>query len=85
MFGIAAPAVSDACLVWPDYWEACEVFVMSSTQWRLSATGTLLGLDYTAVHAVMIMLGVSDHRECLSLISEIEREVLKLTHARSKI
>jgi len=44
--------------VWLDNLRAVNVFIAASTQWRTGATGPV-GLDYTAIEAVMRMLCVS--------------------------
>ena len=39
--------------VWHANWPAWQLFQGLSTQWRVAPMGGLLGLDYTAVHAVL--------------------------------
>jgi len=44
--------------VWPDNLQAVNVFIAASTQWRTSHSGPV-GLDYTALEAVMRMLCIA--------------------------
>ena len=44
--------------IWPENWQAVQVFVTLSTQWRLAPSGHLLGLDYAAIPPVLSMSGV---------------------------
>lgn len=43
--------------MWPDNWQALDVFVAMQTQWRFSAIGPT-GLDYSALDSVMRLRGV---------------------------
>ncbi|MCH8500150.1 MAG: DUF1799 domain-containing protein [Marinobacter sp.] len=67
-FGITAqvPATTESSefMVLPENFRAVEVFAACNTQWRYAGmTGTCTGLDYTALSAVMAMLGIEDARE----------------------
>ncbi|KAA0983313.1 DUF1799 domain-containing protein [Pseudomonas sp. ANT_J28] len=46
------------CEVWPDVWQAFQVFEAMSTQWRTGACGAT-GLDYTSIRAVAGFLGLT--------------------------
>lgn len=49
--------------VWPEHWQAFEVFCAMQTQWRIGSAGmggsVPTGLDYHAMSAVMEFLNVS--------------------------
>lgn len=57
-------------------WPAVTVFLHSTTQWRVGMAGAT-GLDYTAVEAVMRMLGIDGSADALSRVTIVEQEVLK--------
>ena len=65
--------------VWPCNWEAVQLFIAVSTQWRMGFAGAY-GLDYSAVAAVMDMHGVKQRRrkKLLWQIRWMEREVLAM-------
>lgn len=48
---------SDEFLVWPDNWQAVDVFIAMGTQWRVGMGGPV-GLDYGALETVMRLVGV---------------------------
>ena len=50
-------AQGDAVEVWPDNIQAVNVFIAAATQWRTGTAGAT-GLDYTALEAIMRMLGI---------------------------
>ena len=69
----------------PENWQAIEVFVACQTQWRyLSGMGGAVrtGLDYTAVHAVMVMMQVEDTKDCLMRLQVCEQEALEIFNER---
>lgn len=41
--------------VWHDNWRAFDLFCFCATQWQFSESGVRLGLNYTAVQAVLHM------------------------------
>ncbi len=45
--------------MWADHVPAFEAFLVVSGQWRMTGTGHVLGLDYTAVRAGFDLAGVS--------------------------
>jgi hypothetical protein len=48
----------EICEVWPDTWQAFQVFEAMSTQWRTGACGAT-GLDYTSIRDVAGFLGLT--------------------------
>lgn len=44
--------------MWPQHAEAVGVFSTLLTQWRMTPSGKLLGLDYAAIPPVLQLLGV---------------------------
>lgn len=54
--GLEPPPLPNEYEVWPENWDALQLFLACSTQWRYSGmTGAPTGLDYTAVMAVLPM------------------------------
>jgi hypothetical protein len=45
--------------VWPDCWDAAQVFIAMSTQWRVGPA-SVSGLDYSVLPWVMQQYGISD-------------------------
>lgn len=44
--------------MWPQHIEPVRVFAALLTQWRMTPSGKLLGLDYAAIPPVLQLLGV---------------------------
>lgn len=80
-FGLVAEGVQEPELVpvWPENQEPFEVFTAMQTQWRVGPGGAT-GLDYAALPAVMVMMGVKRKRraDVMGAMQVIEREVLRL-------
>ena len=71
------PEAPELFPVLEENWEALEVFSMCDTQWRRAGMeAQAVGLDYTAVEAVLRMQGVEDTRDCFSRVRLIERGAL---------
>ncbi|OFL27849.1 DUF1799 domain-containing protein [Neisseria sp. HMSC075C12] len=51
--------LSDEVEVWPNNWEAVQLFLAVSGQWRVSMAGAY-ALDYNAVDVAMDMMGVKN-------------------------
>ena len=67
--------------VWPDNWEAVQLFSGLSTQWRHAGmAGVAVGLDYTAVRAVFDMQAIKRKHwpELLDRIRVLEAEALSV-------
>jgi hypothetical protein len=65
----------------PDAWPAVLVFLKVQTQWR-SDSGTLIGLDYSAVRWVFDLLQIADPAEVLSDLQIIEATVVGAINKR---
>jgi hypothetical protein len=68
---------SDEFEVWPDNWQALDVFMSMGTQWRTGVAGAT-GLDYGVLPDVMRLRGVpkSDRPEVFDWIRLMEGEAL---------
>ena len=68
----------DDLIVDYENWEAFEVFINCSTQWRvISGMATVMqGLDYTSVESVMRMMGIKNKPEIFQKLRLIERGAL---------
>lgn len=71
--------------VWPENRRAVQVLSLMATQWRLSAMGGHVGLDYGALPAVWRLAGVKKkHRaDTFAGLQILEREVLSLMAEKS--
>jgi len=65
----------------PDAWAAVRVFLKVQTQWRTDS-GTLIGLDYSAVRWVFDLLQIADPAEVLSDLQIIEATVVGAINKR---
>ena len=67
----------------PDAWEAANVFLMVQTQWRASS-GSVYGLDYSAVRWASELLEVKKPLEVLMDLQVIEAKVVETLSRRSE-
>ena len=83
IFGIEPPPSKAAVNyeVEPDAWAAVRVFLKVQTQWRTDS-GTLIGLDYSAVRWVFDLLQIADPAEVLSDLQIIEATVVGAINKR---
>lgn len=72
-----ADDANDVCEVWPENRQALEVFLALQTQWRTGALGGVLGLDYTALEAVLRMMQVTDQPTMFEDMQIMERAALE--------
>jgi hypothetical protein len=63
--------------VWEENAPAIGLFVRLSTQWKVSAMGRLMGIDYTAAESVMRMTGARKRRALLDDLRVMESAVLE--------
>lgn len=63
--------------IWPENWQAVDVFSTCQTQWRIGMSGPT-GLDYSAVKAVFDMFGVEDPRDTLDNVRTMEAQALEI-------
>ena len=78
-------AQGDAVEIWPDNMQAVNVFIASSTQWRIDSKRAT-GLDYTAVESTMRMMGIKrkDMGDILEDIRVMEYEALDTMRKSNK-
>lgn len=66
--------------VWPENWDAVQVFLAMSTQWRFAVgMGNAIwqGLDYTALPVVERRLGIRDRADCFARLRVIEAAAVR--------
>lgn len=70
--------------VFKENWQALEVFIASSNQWRYAPMGGLVGLDAQGVLAVMQMHGVDKKNQAhlFEQIRRIESGVLRVVNQK---
>jgi hypothetical protein len=61
--------------VWPENWDAVQLFTALGTQWRVSIGGGPSGLDYAALMALMPLYG-GPSRDLLDRVRVMEAAVL---------
>jgi len=66
---------SDIC-VWPENWEAVQVWARSQTQWRVGMAG-VIGMDYAGLDVVMQRMDVADKADVFDRIQVMEAVVLQ--------
>jgi hypothetical protein len=75
--------------VWPDNWPTLQLFLTLQTQWRLLVGGaggaSFIGLDYSAVQAAMLMLGIprKERAEMFVGLCMMERAALPVLNSRN--
>jgi hypothetical protein len=71
--------------VWPDNLPAVNAFVALSTQWRVGMSGPV-GLDYGAIHAVLVLTKVERARwsEVFEDLRVMEEAALVLLRDKKK-
>lgn len=82
LFGFSEDDFSDEDTtfgVWPCNWQAVQLFIGVSTQWRVGMSGAT-GLDYSAVAAVMACSNIKrkKRKSLLEKIRLMELEVLAM-------
>jgi hypothetical protein len=63
--------------VWPENWDAVQMFLRCQTQWRTAGMGGVLGLDYVAVSWLLRLYRVRDQRAVLEDLQTMEAAVLE--------
>lgn len=69
-------------LIWPENWQAWQVFAACATCWRLTPDGRPYGLVMADVRAVIAMLGVEDAADCLERVLVMQQTALDAWAAR---
>jgi hypothetical protein len=67
--------------IWPENWESVMVAKHMITQIRLSATGKLLGFDYTALPIVEERLNYQPEADRFYRLQAIEQELIRVYNA----
>lgn len=67
--------------VWPENWDAVRLFTAVGTQWRHGPMGHPVGLDYSAVTAVM-PLYAEPSADLLDQVRVMEHATLKAIEER---
>jgi hypothetical protein len=70
--------------VWPDNWDAVQLFMSAATQWRLDAMGRQAGLDYGALQLPMQHLRLRGRRARLAFAGLQTLEAAYLKGCRSR-
>ena len=76
------PRAPEEFVVLRENWDAVRTFLAAAGQWRAALKGELLGLDYGAVRAAALGLGVK-WREVFPAVALMEGEVLRLRGAKA--
>lgn len=61
--------------VWPENWEAVQVWARSQTQWRVGMAG-VIGMDYAGLDVVMQRMDVADKADVFDRIQVMESATL---------
>ncbi len=82
-FGFSAEDFDSEVGIWPDNWDAFELFAALQTQWRSGMAGPV-GLDYTAIEPVMRLQGIKkrDRREVFESVRLMELEALSVMRSK---
>ncbi|WP_430229943.1 DUF1799 domain-containing protein [Nitrosomonas communis] len=72
------------CEIWPENEEAFMLFNSLATQWRISFTGSFIGLNYPSIESSMNMLGTKKKRkaELFNDIKIMERAALPILNRK---
>ncbi len=61
--------------VWPENWDAVQMWCRVQTQWRVGMSGPI-GLDYVALEWLLRLYGVTDQRALLEDLQVMEGAAL---------
>lgn len=78
VFGVIIPEEPDDSgdfEVWPENWEAVEMWCRAQTQWRVGMSGAI-GLDYSVLAWLFRMYKVEDPRALLEDLQVMEATAL---------
>lgn len=74
--------------IWPENWEALQIFNACASQWRhvsLGQNGSLpTGIEYASLAAVMDIHRVMNRRDCLERVQIMENAALQEYRKRIK-
>jgi hypothetical protein len=74
-WGGERPEVQTEFEVWPENWDAVQLFTACATQWRV-AMGGVTGLDYTAVLAMAPLYADKPDKDLMERVRVCEGAVL---------
>jgi hypothetical protein len=80
-FGLQADRpLAQAIEIWPEHEQAVGVFAAMLTQWRTAPMGGVVGLDYSALPAVLEMMSVprADWHEVFEQVRIMETEAVRV-------
>lgn len=87
-FGLPPDAFGEAgepevCEVWEENGPVLELFLACATQWRMDGmSGTVLGLDYPGVEALLRLRKVRDRAAVFADLQVMERAALEVLNRR---
>lgn len=64
--------------VWEENWEAVQIFMRLSTQWRYGGMGSVIGLDYPSIESVLRMLRIKERAAMLDQLRVMEMAALRV-------
>ncbi|SFM92942.1 DUF1799 domain-containing protein [Nitrosomonas communis] len=72
------------CEIWPENEEVFMLFNSLSTQWRISFSGSFIGINYPSIESSMNMLGTKKKRraELFNDIKTMERAALPILNRK---
>lgn len=68
--------------IWPENWDAVEVFSALQTQWRIGMAGPT-GLDYAVLPVVMALYEIEHRADCFSGVQVMEIAALEVFRNKS--
>jgi hypothetical protein len=68
----------------PDNWETLMTFLLVQTQWVVSSSGSILGLNYQSVDFVFKMYEVAKPREIFDGLRIMEAEIMRIKNSEKK-
>ena len=89
LWGLTVDEATASADIWPDNLSAVNTFIAMSTQWRVGGMGGLIGLDYSALPAVMRMKGVpraewSDVFDSVRIMEEVAMDTINAQQKKAQ-
>jgi len=83
-FGVILPDdIEEDCLVFPENWDAAELFLRCQTQWNVS-TGGVTGLNYGSVLAIIEMYKYAEPSSVFEELQVIEVAAMEALNKEGK-
>ena len=83
-FGVILPDdIDDDCLVFPENWDATELFLKCQTQWNVSVGG-VTGLNYASVLAMIDMYKYGEPSSVFEDLQVIEIAAMEALNKEAK-